>query len=843
MAAGQRPRGREKNITGAGKGVYRRGSGLGTGRVGKADGYSGRGGASGGGFGGGSTRGSGKKGGKGGLLALLAVLLLGGGGYGVLGGDGGEDYSYTQSTPVPYVYSTPAPNTSYNSQSSYGSQSSYDSLESLLSGYSSFSGGSVSSGWDYGSNTGRLDSSVDKSARSKYTKLKGSGKDSATIMIYMCGTDLESQSGMATSDLQEMANATIGSDVNVLVYTGGCTKWRNSIVSSSVNQIYKVESGGLKRLDDDAGSVSMTKPATLAGFIDFCADNYPADRNMLILWDHGGGSISGFGYDQKYKSSGSMTLKGIDQALAQADVKFDIIGFDACLMATTETALMLSDYADYLLASEETEPGTGWYYTNWLTQLSKNTSIPSIELGKRIIDDFVDVCAQQTRGQQTTLSIVDLAELSATVPDELKEFARSTYELINDDNFKAVSKARGNSKEFSVSSKIDQVDLVHLAKNMGTDEGDALAEALLSAVKYNRTSSNVTNAYGLSIYFPYRKTSTVATAVDTYEAIGMDDEYSRCIQAFASMETGGQAASGYSASPFGSLYDYYSSGNSYGSSYGNSYGSSYGSGYGSSYNSGYDSYVDYDAIAGLLESLMGGSSSYYSPYGGYYGRSLNTDNTASFISDNRFDPAALVWTAGEEGYEIALPESQWELVNQLELNVFYDDGEGFIDLGLDNVFEFTESGALSGYYDGTWLAIDGQPVAYYHINTMDDGESYSITGRVPVLLNGIRADLILVFDNETPYGYIAGARYDYRDGETDTIAKSLGELSEGDRIDFLCDYYSYGGEYLDSYMLGEQYVYESQPEISNVYIEAECAVPTYRFIDIYQQEYWTPVLP
>ena len=881
MAAGNRPRGRAKNVTGAGKSVYKRGSGLGSGRVGSAGGYSGRpgfgGGSTGGDFGGSfngggggrPTRGGGKRGGKGGLIAILAALLLGGGGFGILGGDGGSfdygsDYSVSYSTPTPYVQATAQP-----SQSSYG----YGSLDELLgslgggyssgssaysgySGYSGFSGGSVSSGWDYGANTGRLDSSVLKDAREKYTEIRGNGKDTVTIMVYMCGTDLESRSGMATSDLQEMANATIGSNVNLIVYTGGCSGWRNSIVSSSTNQIYKIETGGLKRLDDDAGKASMTKPSTLASFIDFCTTNYPADRNQLILWDHGGGSISGFGYDEKYRSSGSMTLQGIDQALSQCDVKFDIIGFDACLMATAETALMLSDYADYLLASEETEPGTGWYYTNWLTELSKNSSMPSIQIGKRIIDDFVEVCAQQTRGQQTTLSIVDLAELSATVPEELSRFAESTYELISDDGFKEVSKARSGSKEFSVSSKIDQVDLVHLAKNIGTDEADALAEALLGAVKYNRTSSNVTNAYGLSIYFPYRKTSTVAKAVDTYEAIGIDDDYSKCIQAFASMETGGQAASGYSSSPYGSLFDYYSSsyggsGGSYGSGYGSSYGSGYGSSYGSGYGSDYGSssgYADYDAIAQLLESMMGGSfptyggSSYGSGYGGFYGRSMDTETTADYLSENRFDPSALYWQQGSEGYEIALSESQWELVNQLELNLFIDDGEGFIDMGLDNVFDFTGSGALSGNYDGTWLAIDSQPVAYYHLSTVDDGENYSITGRVPVLLNGVRADLILVFDNENPYGYIAGARYDYRDGETETIAKNLGELSEGDEIDFLCDYYSYEGEYLDSYMLGDPYVYGGQPEISNVYVDEDAALATYRFVDIYQQEYWTQPL-
>ena len=349
-------------------------------------------------------------------------------------------------------------------------------------------------------------------------------------------------------------------------------------------------------------------------------------------------------------------------------------------------------------------------------------------------------------------------------------------------------------------------------------------------------------------------------------AIGMDDEYSKCIQAFASMETGGQAASGYSSSPFGSLFDYYSSGSSYGGGYDSGYGSyssdyssyggygSYDSGYGSSYGS--SGYSDYEAITQLLEELMGYSSSgssygssygsyggYGSGYGGYFGRSMNTVETADYLSSNRFDASALTWTEGAEGWEIALDESQWDLINELELNVFFDDGEGFIDLGMDNVFDFTESGALSGNYDGTWLAIDGQPVAYYHQSTVDDGENYSITGRVPVLLNGVRADLILVFDNDEPYGYIAGARYDYRNGETDTVAKNLGQLNEGDVIDFLCDYYSYEGEYQDSYMLGEQYIYSGQPEISNVYIDESAALATYRFMDIYQQEYWTQVLP
>ena len=784
-----RPRGREKNITGAGKNIFRRGSGMGTGPVGNAGGYGGRGGSTGGGQ---------KRSGGGGSsllkIILALVVLLGGGGAGLSGLFGGG--STTTPTQDYAQYASPL------------------QMSSMFSGFSQ-----TSSGWDAGNNTGKLDKSVASGARSKYTKILGNGKDTVTVLVYMCGTDLESGSGMGTSDLQEMANATLGKNVNLLVYTGGCKRWQNSIVSSSTNQIYKVEGdGGLRCLEKDLGSKVMTDPATLTSFIKYGVKNYPANRVSLIFWDHGGGSLSGYGYDEKYASAGSMTLKGISEALENAGTKFDFIGFDACLMATLENALMLAPYGDYLIASEETEPGVGWYYTNWLTELSKNTSLSTLEVGKKIADDFVDVCAQQCRGQKTTLSVVDLAELSATAPESLTDFSTSTAKLVQSE-FKTVSGARSGAREFASSNKIDQVDLVHLASNLGTAEGEELVDTLLSAVKYNRTSTNMTNAYGLSIYFPYQKVSKVNSAVAAYEDIGMDDEYARCIQQFASMEVGGQAVSGGASSPLAALS-------------------------GAGYSGGG---ADAQAILQILGGLMGGNP--YNVAGlsggsGFFGRSLDMDGAAAYLSENQFDARSLVWTSGSDGTpELRLSEQQWALVQNLELNVFFDDGAGYIDLGLDNVFDFTENGALLGTYDGTWLAIDDQPVAYYHTDTVDDGTNYTISGRVPVLLNGSRADLILVFDNEHPYGFVAGARSDYRGGETETIAKELTGLREGDRIDFLCDYYSYDGSYQDSYMLGEQMICDGELTISNVYIDADAAQPAYRFTDIYNQQYWTPVLP
>ena len=806
-----RPRGRQKHVTGNGSPIKRRGSGLGTGPVGGA----GRGNGIGGGFSQnrpntgnpnifGTNRSSTGPGSipiK--LIILVLVLLLGGG-----GGLSAMMNNYE----VLENYTPPIDNSS-QSQSGQLLGTNPNSL------FGNLGGGAVSTGWVDGNNTGSLNISVASDARDKYTQVLGQGKDEMTIMVYLCGTDLESRSKMATSDLQEMLNAELSDKINLIVYTGGCNRWQNNLLSSSTNQIWQVLDDGMVCLEENAGNKSMTDPATLSSFIRWCASKYPANRQALIFWDHGGGSISGFGYDEKFASSGSMDLAEINQALTDGGVKFDFVGFDACLMATTETALMLTDHADYLIASEETEPGIGWYYTDWLSKLSANTSMPTVSLGKEIIDDFVDTCAQKCPGQSTTLSIVDLAEAEATIPEALAEFSRNTCDLIRNEEYAQVSNARSGSREFGASSKIDQVDLVHLAKNMDTTQGDALAKALLSAVKYNRTSSNMTNSYGLSIYFPFRKASLVDDAVDTYEQIGLDEEYVRCIQAFASMEVSGQAVSGGTTSPLPSLMDLMGTGSGNTELIGELLGQFLGGNFGS------------------ISGLTGNNTNFLT------GRVLDEQQTVQYLTDNAFDSSALVWT--DNGYQtmLSLSEDQWSLVQTLHANMFYDDGEGFIDLGMDTVYEFDESGNLLAPEEITWLAINQQPVAYYHESTVDDGEHYSITGRIPVLYNGDRAELIVEFTDANPYGSITGVRRVYKDGETETLAKTMDTITDGDVIDFVCDYYSYDGRYLDSYMLGEQLIVDGELEISDVYVDANAAKLTYLFTDIYNQQYWTNPVP
>ncbi len=777
------------------------------------------------------------------IIIALAVLLGGGKLSGLFGGGG--DSALTSLTGQTTTSTTSTQQSSGgldvgNLLSTFlGSSgtSSYD-LSSILggSGSPSVSTGSISSLFSGSDSTPQyftassddnstsLDESVAKGAREKYTVIKGNSKDTVTILVYMCGTDLESQQGMATSDLKEMANATIGKNVNLIVYTGGCKRWRNNVISSSVNQVYRISDGKFECVVENAGNASMVKPETLASFIQFGNENYPANRMFLILWDHGGGSISGYGYDEKVGRNQSMSLAAINTALKKGGVKFDFIGFDACLMATVENGLMLDKYADYMIASEETEPGVGWYYTNWLTQLSKNTSMPTIQIGKLIADDFVAVCERQCRGQATTLSVVDLAELSATVPDKIKDFGAGTNELIQNKEYKQVANARTRTREFAQQSQIDQIDLVHFAKNMNTSEGKALAKALQSAVKYNKTGGSISNAYGLSIYFPYKQTRKVTQMVSTYQAIGMDEEYTRCIQEFASLQVSGQVSGGTQLSSYG--YSQSAPNGLLGSLLGQ--------------ESSTSSY-SYGGLEELLGGMYGGSSggSTGSILDLFMGRTMTASKAAEYIMENHFDDSLLSWKNGK----ITLPKEQWDLIVTVRKNIFLDDGAGFIDLGCDNDFELSNN-TLIDNFDGTWLAINRQPVAYYYMDTVEEGNNYVITGYVPALLNGERVKLILQFDSERPYGYIAGAQTAYTGDGSDTQAKTMISVGAGDTIQFICDYYDYDENYRDTYRLGDPITLMKEVEISNVPLAndlSKCRI-TYSLTDIYNQNHWTPAL-
>lgn len=733
-----RPTGRKRHVSGTGSHVKRRGEGTGIGPAGSGRGSSG------------GMRPGVKRGGGISLLAVLAFLI------------------FTMFNP--------------------GSSSS--------TGYT----GNTDSSWSSSSNSGVLNTDVADGSRDKFTVLMKNGNDQSTVMVYMCGADLESSHGMATKDLAEMCSAELSDNVNVLVYTGGAKQWHNSAVSASSNAVYQIVNGSLKKLKD-CGDEEMTDPDVLTSFIRYGTENYPANRYDLILWDHGGGSISGYGYDEKHASAGSMTLSEIHQAVGNSGVKFDFIGFDACLMAAAENALALSDDADYLIASEETEPGTGWYYTRWLSDLAKDPGMDTVNVGKEIVDDFIEASSSASGWSDTTLSLTDLAEFSHTFPEAFADFAEDTEKRIRENAYESVSSARAESHAFASGNRLDMIDLADFAEHMDSDAGEKLSETVKSAVKYNRVSDRMTNAYGLSIYFPYENLSNVDNAAEAYEDIGMDETYTDCIRSFAKMEAGGQSVNSGS-----DLFTILSGGS-------NSSGS-----------------MDVDSILNqLLEN---------SPYRFMSEASLSDDAMKSYVKDNTLDASGLIFEDSDEGPVLSLSEEEWAKVDNIEENMFIDDGTGYIDMGLDNTFSFNDDNDLIADTEGTWLAVNNQPVPYYYVHTAETDDDTVITGRVPAVLNGEYVNLILTFDSDHPSGYVSGYVYDYRNEETDTVPKAVETLEDGDVIDFVADYYSYDGTYQDSYMVGEEIVVDGDLSVSDVTVPEKMSV-CYRFTDICGGHAWT----
>lgn len=707
-------------------------------------------------------------------------------------------------------------------------------------------------------NSGSLDLTVAEGVPEKRTSILGNGQDVVTIMVYICGSDLESGGGAATLDIQEMLQAGVSDHVNLILYTGGTKDWQNRQMNSRKNEIYQISGNSLYRLSDDAGNKNMANPDTLSEFIRFCSKNFPANRNMLVLWDHGGGSVSGYGYDEKFAKDAGMDLSEIQKALKDGGTVFDFIGFDACLMGSVETGLAVSGYADYLIGSEETESGYGWYYTDWIRSISDNPSLSTVELGKEIVDGFIVSSAQNGQPRSATLSVTDLAELSYTVPDKLQDFASSVTALIeggsSGKDYKIVSHARSKARSYGESGGVDQVDLVDFAEQLGIREGAALSEAVRGAVKYNNTSRDMTGSYGLSVFFPYNSSKYVGPAEQVYKSIGMSSEYTRCVQTYAAMELSGQYISGGSGTPFNSLFGIFGNGDYGDSSY-----------YGNSTGNSYSSSSVYDLLGDLMGGDLGGFSSDYGSYDFSFFRNLNNaDKIADYLAENQFDESALAWKINEDGQPvIQLTKEQWELVSSVALNMFYDDGEGLIDLGEDNVFEFDKDGNLLGVNDRTWLTIDGHYIAYYYDSMTVDGDQYVIRGHSPILYNGTEAELLLTFDNENPYGYISGIRYteteaeqlvgktlnavtagEKADLENGGSAETVSAVHEGDTIAFLADFYDYKGNYLDRYVLGDEWnVTAEEPVIGNMDVGKGKALAMFRFTDIYQKQYWTGVIP
>jgi len=319
-------------------------------------------------------------------------------------------------------------------------------------------------------------------------RIPGSEQKTA-VLIYAVASDLESKLGMLSMDINEILDAPTG-NIEILMQTGGTKNYINQALHDGKTQRLRITDDSLTDITVLEGA-NMCERQTLEDFLVYAKENVIADRYVLVFWDHGQGTLGGFGRDE-LNGDAALSLDDMKTALAAFGRKLDLIVFDACLMGTVECAYALSEAGEYMIASQDITPTDGIYYTTWMNSLSADPKLSTEELARLIVDAYV-VHAPQGR-EDVTMSVIRLDKakmLASEVQKTLDKLTSGAYlDRLLSANLAAFGEGEGN----------DQYDLLSTFDAADMDISD-IAVALESTLYYKRSA--VESKYsGIAIYLP-----------------------------------------------------------------------------------------------------------------------------------------------------------------------------------------------------------------------------------------------------------------------------------------------------------------------------------------------------
>ena len=380
---------------------------------------------------------------------------------------------------------------------------------------------------------------------------------SVTLLVYMVGSNLENNASplitgySATRDILEMRNGTPSSEINVVLATGGSS---GAIVEGertidfrtpSMQQVIGSEVKEIARL----GTKTMAAPTLLSDFIETSIEHFPAEKYVLILWNHGYG-YDGYGSDTVFPSKDhageQMSLLQLQDALNNSQdktkVKFELIGFDACLMATYEVAEKLAGNANYLVASQENEPGSGWDYEKIITSLNENPNPNGKVLGETIITTYLETLKNLKGGigfdQIGTLSVLDLQKFGnmRTSFVDLKDYVIK----LDKNQIPKLSQALQKGERYGAAPGIEpgHVDLLHFMTSFGanfigeankngdtwtSEKNDIFIQNIKNVAVSSSSGTGKPNANGMSLFFPQTKILSLNENGNALQSLGKGD--------------------------------------------------------------------------------------------------------------------------------------------------------------------------------------------------------------------------------------------------------------------------------------------------------------------------------
>ncbi len=604
------------------------------------------------------------------------------------------------------------------------------------------------------------------------------------VFVYLSGTDLETEGGAATADLKEMIEAGAGENIRFVVQTGGTKQWAvPEVIPNDRVSRFEIHSNDMFKLFDGELQ-NMGAAGTLRDFVAWGFENYRAAKYGLIIWNHGSGSINGVAFDELFDND-SLSLQEIGEALAGYDKAFEFIGFDACLMATIETAQTVMPFASYMVASEELEPGSGWDYAGVGKYLAENPQADGAGLGKVIADGFLASNVLAGDEAITTLSVTDLEKLPA-LASAMDRAGWQMYNTMADGDklgaiVKSIHRAEnygGNTPEEGYTNMVDIGAMMRGIADLVPEAAQVL-EALEEAVVYQVAGSGRQGSTGLSVYYPLQVQGSQEYQV--FRQASPSEGYRRFV---AGMLYGAQSgettalAAGESAP-------------------------------------GADEQLIDTAIAGLDEGPQ----------------------TLGFETDEQSQLELLSAYVDEEGtYTLALDAANMDYLLSATFTLLMDEGEGvYFDLGEDDeLIVDLENGLILDSFEGQWTALpDGQLLGLYLLDQTDAYNLYSS----PIKLNGRETNLRVLYDwAEEAFRVIGGW-----DGLSDSGAsdKEITQVRAGDAIIPLYEAYDARTDEYLGLDEGSEYLAEESFTIEYMQLPAADYYYSFTLTDLYGLKTYT----
>jgi hypothetical protein len=319
-------------------------------------------------------------------------------------------------------------------------------------------------------------------------------------------------------------------------------------------------------VDQDAvmtlGTFNTGDPKNLIDFIHWAVRNYPAERWLLVLWNHGQGwDDTDIFAGERMRRLRRLTSRPIRHALFHAPVrrmltkavrnptyrailidenakdfldnqemkkvvasaakllkrKLDILGMDACLMSMAEVGYQLRTGAAFTVGSEQTEPMDGWPYDAILAALAGNPALTAPDLSALIVTKYLDSYTRDS----VTQSACDLSQADALAGSVAKLAAALRKGIRSEAVRRDVMAARMRSQAYDVADNIDLVDFCSSLEKAtaGSEIADRCRAVVRAAeagyvTKNGSKGADLRNSHGVAIYFPNEFVSPLYAKLD-----------------------------------------------------------------------------------------------------------------------------------------------------------------------------------------------------------------------------------------------------------------------------------------------------------------------------------------